>query len=274
MSGIEKLRNIRNKVLWLQRVRPNTIVEPLYNMILGANRRVLIEVNDQCFYVDPLSRFASEVLRHGSFEEDVQSLFHKYLKSGQTYVDVGANEGIHCALAGQIVGPEGCILAIEPQERLKDILEIHIRLNHSGAFFIYQNTLGREDGANLVLNLAPQSANGGSSLNRRFAMGKQQKTTSISLSKMLDESGIQHVDCMKIDVEGHEYEVVESLIDAIGNGYKVNTIFIDYHASILQHRGLSGDNIHEKLIAAGYDEVDCSVQAGVNPRNGHFVYTF
>ena len=44
---------------------------------------------------------------------------------------------------------------------------------------------------------------------------------------------------IKIDVEGHEYEVLSSILSNLENLKKLRTIFVEIHMSILDKRGLT-----------------------------------
>ncbi len=48
------------------------------------------------------------------YEPHVTALFRRYLQPGMTMVDVGANVGYFSALASSLVGPDGHVLALEP----------------------------------------------------------------------------------------------------------------------------------------------------------------
>jgi len=58
------------------------------------------------------------------------------------------------------------------------------------------------------------------------------------------------VDLAKIDVEGFEQEVTQSLLPHIREG-KVKAMLLEYHPEILARRKLSPTEIHKRLLAAG-----------------------
>lgn len=60
--------------------------------------------------------------------DEVRGLGHEHrimrslLKPGDTFLDVGANHGSFAILASHLVGPEGRVIAVEPQPRLADLI--------------------------------------------------------------------------------------------------------------------------------------------------------
>jgi hypothetical protein len=94
-------------------------------------------------YLDPMSHLGQQILRHGVYEPKTHEVVRSRLRPGDVFVDVGANEGVHCALAGRIVGERGAGVEIEPQVGLRGISEINCRLNDLVQWCIYTTGLGR-----------------------------------------------------------------------------------------------------------------------------------
>ena len=63
------------------------------------------------------------------YEEETTFAVYRILKPGDVFVDVGAHIGWFTLLAAEIVGPQGKVLAIEPEwknyKRLQDNLELN-----------------------------------------------------------------------------------------------------------------------------------------------------
>jgi hypothetical protein len=71
------------------------------------------------------------------------------------------------------------------------------------------------------------------------------------LKSFLDRTGIDHVDVLKIDIEGLEYEAVMGSRDVFENR-RVSTIALELHPSRLQERGLTMKEIIDFIEACGY----------------------
>ncbi len=65
----------------------------------------------------------------GTYELDKQVLFSKYIKSGMTVFDVGANVGYYSLLASVLTGKEGKVFSFEPLPENISYLKKHIALN-------------------------------------------------------------------------------------------------------------------------------------------------
>lgn len=165
---------------------------------------------------------------------DLESLFiispryEKYIASylapvaNDVFVDAGAHVGKYTFSLARIVGPGGKVVAIEPDPRNFDALKEGIRLNgfsNISAFNVAAFDCERE----LTLYLAPDEGmthmgwlfgKGGSSIkrkdNRSVCVVKAQ-----TIDKIVDGLRLSHVDFVKIDVEGAEYEVLIGAKDTI-----------------------------------------------------------
>jgi len=58
--------------------------------------------------------FGRHIAQHGSWEPHIIAIIQRYLKPGNTFVDIGANIGVMSFTAAAAVGPNGRILAFEP----------------------------------------------------------------------------------------------------------------------------------------------------------------
>ena len=124
---------------WLLKVRPAFVASFLMK-ILFINRSVID--TDYCkFYVDPVSNFGNAIVSDHSYEEEVLESLEGLLTPGDTFLDLGANEGFFSILASKIVGTEGKVIAIEPQTRLQSVLVRNIAENNAFNINVYQRVI-------------------------------------------------------------------------------------------------------------------------------------
>jgi len=71
----------------------------------------------------------SELIRYGGFERTERTFVERFLRSGDIFVDVGANAGLYTILAAGIVGPIGHVLSFEPCRRTHARLVENVRRN-------------------------------------------------------------------------------------------------------------------------------------------------
>jgi len=125
-------------------------------------------------------------------------------------VDVGANIGAHTVFFAKTVGPEGRVLAVEPQRILYQILCANLALNLIGNTFVRQAGLGSAPGSIQVppINYAGSFNFGGVSLGN-FTEGEQVPVIT------LDSLALPACHVLKIDVEGMESEVLQGGRDTL-----------------------------------------------------------
>jgi len=112
------------------------------------------------FYAYPLTHLGRKMILDSRYEENTVETFRSEIKPGQFVLDVAANEGFFSALAGTIVGSQGLVISIEPQSRLKDLIEINFRINNVENFKIFLNALGGKDDQESELSLYPSMYTG------------------------------------------------------------------------------------------------------------------
>lgn len=112
--------------LYMQ-IRP-AILASLLKRFLPIGRQYLT-ADIGIFYADPLSQFGNTLLNHGTYEATLLKTVQTKLDPGDTFVDLGANEGFFSVAAAQQVGASGTVLAIEPQQRLQPVLQRNIIQN-------------------------------------------------------------------------------------------------------------------------------------------------
>ena len=239
---------------WTRRVRPASLGSIVAKLLRGQEHRTIVATSwGLRFYLDPLSNLGSAFVERNDYEPQTRQILVDALREGDTFVDIGANEGVFSCLAAAKVGPRGKVVAVEPQQRLRDVLEINLALNGTRNCVLVMKALSDEP--SVILRLFPTMNTGASSVVRRYRWSRaKQITPTISFSDLLLENAVARADFVKVDVEGYEKEVADSMVPAIRSG-KVKTLLLDYHASILASRGVRASDIHARLLAAGLTPV-------------------
>jgi len=238
------------RLQWILRVRPAALQILLLKLLRRQERRTIFETKVGVdLYIDPMSGFGNFLVTTGEYERDMCALISENLPVGGTFVDVGGNEGFLSCVASKIVGPQGCVLLVEPQRRLHDVIRINLALNDIKNCQIIMKALSDE--TSVVVSLWPSTNNGASSIVRPYRWSTDsQIAPTISFPSLLDECGIGHVELVKIDVEGYEKEVVDSMLPAL-KSKRVGMVLIEYHESILQSRGMDWRAIEAQFLSEG-----------------------
>ena len=233
-----------NLYKYIIRLRP-TMLASAIKTILRVRRRIVTTANGR-FFVDPASSFGIILAESGVYEPEIVGLIRETLRPGQTFIDVGANEGYHTIIAAIAMNRTGKIIAVEPQRRLWSALETNLRLNDSEAMLIPAVLSDYSGQARLYLY--PSSNPGASSLFRPTRYPLPFVTVpSTTLERLFDEQEIGVCHLMKIDVEGAEYEVIKGG-RTLFERQQIKTLVLE--PSI--RRGHSLTEIGSFLIACGY----------------------
>jgi FkbM family methyltransferase len=124
------------------------------------------------------------------------------LKAGDVFVDVGANVGAYSLWVGPIIGPSGRIVAIEPQPSVLARLRANFALNPEFNAQIFPCGAGDSNG---VMTLSVGSDNeGGASLATVGGGADQVEIAVRPLLNMIEETRLERIDALKIDIEGYE----------------------------------------------------------------------
>jgi len=148
---------------------------------------------------------------------------HKSHNGQQVVVDIGANVGMF-ALYQLMIEPDSKVYCFEPVKEIFDILKTNTQCyNGSVETFCY----GLYD-MDKQVDIYRYKNSGMSTINSKLFMSPQssEKVWVKDAGKVFDELGIKHVDVLKIDTEGCEVQILESLGKRIN---KVDYIMAEYH---------------------------------------------
>jgi FkbM family methyltransferase len=135
------------------------------------------------------------------YEPNVTSVVRRALRRGMGMIDIGANIGVFALLAAARVGASGYVLAVEPNPANARLIEASRLLNGFDHLIVCQAAAGREIG---MLGLHSSDSNGTTSpLGAEALLQDAQTVPAMPIDSLV--SARQHIDVIKIDVEGAEY---------------------------------------------------------------------
>ena len=150
----------------------------------------------------------------GVFERATWKSLRKLIKPGDTVLDIGANIGAHTLHLAKAVGPTGRVFAFEATNYAFEKLTKNLSLNPElqdrvvAAQVLLVDDIGREKQSQIYSSW-PLAATGEVHPKHR---GKLQSTSGAymdTLDNVIARYSINHVDLIKIDVDGHEYPVLK-----------------------------------------------------------------
>ncbi|MCY7391375.1 MAG: FkbM family methyltransferase, partial [Leptolyngbyaceae cyanobacterium CAN_BIN12] len=125
-----------------------------------------------------------------------------------TVIDVGANVGVYAFSAAQRVGVTGRVLAVEPFSGCVNCLKETRRVNQLDWVTVCRGAASDRNG---TAHLALHSA---SEMNQVMTESDASATATeaipcFTLDTLVEREGLQRVDLLKIDAEGHELQVLQ-----------------------------------------------------------------
>ncbi len=246
--GLEQAKALIARWGWTDRLRPMVVGALAANVLAPARRTIVSSGDGLAYYVDPLSNFGRTLVSNGRYEVETEQLIRNHLRGGDSFLDVGANEGYFSVLAASVVGVTGYVAAVEPQGRLCEIILINLALNGANGA-VFHGALGGAKGESTELFHSPALNTGYSSVVKRPRFTRSSETVAVLAPDEL-LGGRDALALVKVDVEGFEDGVVRSLLPLLQQG-KVKALLLDYHASILQARGVQPVAIEQMVLDAG-----------------------
>lgn len=167
--------------------------------------------------VDIAKQMGSAIYWRGAHDWAPIFVLEKYLNPGDTFIDVGANQGEYSLWAARKTGAKGKVVAFEPMQQLFNQLTENIQLNKQFQKTIKPVKLGLSDKKETVTLYASADSNEGTNTiynSDKFNIetGKIQLDT---LDKQVKELKISQVNFLKIDVEGAELQVLKGALDTL-----------------------------------------------------------
>lgn len=223
-------------------------LERIETYALAAARRTAVNCGDgrimvrssvgyvMCSAEDP--SLLACLLETGELEMGTRLLIERIVRPGTTFIDVGANVGLHALAAAHAMRGVGKVVAFEPFRPTRSLLSETIFLNgfskiveiHEAAVSsrpgVGQLHLGKTSGHHSLYPL-DEGAN------------VDQKVVNVPLLRLADVIPLdERVDLIKIDVEGAELEVLESAKPFIETNPDI-ALIVEFGPSHLERTGCS-----------------------------------
>jgi FkbM family methyltransferase len=195
--------------------------------------------------LDPSIDMERHVLEVGVWEGDSVLVFRSVIKPGHTCVDIGANAGFNTIAMADLAGAQGRLVAFEPNPSIYRRLLRNIELNPAIAAVTKCEGLAV---SNFCGALFFQPVNDGSNGYVRMdgAGNGAVPCRAITIDSYF---GDIRIDFIKIDVEGHELEVLEGAEEVLRRDLPAL-----FYESLVEHFAVEKlRRIEDLLVGLGYD---------------------
>jgi FkbM family methyltransferase len=140
------------------------------------------------------------------FEDEIRFV-RRWLQPGMRAIDVGANIGAYALAMATAVGPRGSVWAFEPTPEASDLLEHSARRNALRQLQVLRNAVSSQPGQ-VCLSLSAQTEYN-TIVPMDSASASESTVAAVTLDGQAAACGWEGIDFVKLDVEGHERQVID-----------------------------------------------------------------
>jgi len=178
--------------------------------------------------------------------------------------DIGASLGTHALFMARKVGPEGCVVAFEPQTKNYAKLIANANLNDLKNIRSFRLAVGRRSGK-MGLYGCSEDDFGLFSMTRAEGSRWNEDVEMVHGDAFVHDHRLPLPHVVKIDVEGYEYDVLRGLQNTLSRE-RCRLVFCEIHPTMLP-REVTSEEVFSLLRSCGY------VRAETFPRR-HEIHAF
>lgn len=210
------LKNIE-RVLYVFRLNPVFLFKRIFSelkaKILPLPKPGIYKINGVSFNFDFNFSHKIKKMYFGTFQPIISEIIKKYLREGDTFIDVGANIGYFSLIGAGIVGQSGQVHSFEPVPEYFIKLDNFAKINKN--YRIKTNKLALGDKKeSLEIFIKGGKDIGNNTFFPELLDGREQEKVSVSvvrLDEYIKENNLNNIKLIKIDVEGFEFSVLKGL---------------------------------------------------------------
>jgi FkbM family methyltransferase len=197
---LSRIRMLRRLALWIRRPVKYGNYRALDVMLWGLKLRLQPQGNVS----------ESRILfTPGLFDRGERMFLKSFLRPGCIFLDIGANAGGYSFWVYSLFKEACRILAVEPDPALQQKMQFNIDTNGARSIRIAPFALGAENRKGKLI--VDQVNKGENCLIDGVDDGGENgiDVTVMTLHSLLAERDIRRIDALKIDIEGHEFKVLD-----------------------------------------------------------------
>ena len=200
----------------------------IYRRLLGR-QHLKKRIYDYWMYLDTLDQgIGRTLILFGAREEDHRIILKRVLKAGMTVLDIGANIGYYAMMERGLVGETGRIIAVEPASGNIATLKRNVALNGYRNIDFFHMAISDTNGTSELL-ISPfsnlHSFHARTDADRQT--GEIEEVETRTVPSMMAEFG--QIDLIRMDVEGHEVEVFNGMLEAVESGEMAPVVGFETH---------------------------------------------
>ena len=239
-----------NEIAMEIRIRQYPDLAPSGSNFIVEHRGKLLSLPSKIKYADTIGNYLK-------LDQGMSLLIDHLVIEGDTVLEIGAANGLHTMHLASRVGKRGKVHSFEPVKYNYDRLSLQVQLNRLENVVAHNGCVGIPNG--LVTFYQP-SENSGFSLNGSLVKNdklsgelegylEEVTVTSVNLKEFVVSNNLC-VNFIKMDVEGFEYEIINSSIDFFKEQKPI--LFMEYISKRLKHLNID-NQMFKELLSPIYD---------------------
>jgi FkbM family methyltransferase len=189
----------------------------------------------------------------GNFEPNELTWMSQTLSEGMTMIDIGAHMGMYTMTASKLVGEPGVVVAVEPSTREFQRLSFHVILNGLRNVRSFQLAASNACGE-ATMKIAWEWNSGhntfGEFLDPSVETIREERVLTQTVDTLVAGQRLERVDLIKIDVEGHELQVLTGAVETLARFRP--SLLIEVFEETLRRQGASVAAVLDFLTGHGY----------------------
>jgi FkbM family methyltransferase len=193
---------------------------------------------------------------YGSWEEPEAAIVDELLRPGDTFVDIGAHVGYYTIRALRRVGPRGAVIAVEPWDRVRELLTRNVRSN-VGPAGVTALTLVSDaawDAAEpLALHTAYQGNSGDNRVLAEDGTGSPAQRGTGVRGVRLDDLPVlaqRRVNLVKVDAQGRDHRALTGMAGVLRRDHP--TVLCEFWPDGIRELGDDPEQVLARYQSWGY----------------------
>lgn len=185
-----------------------------------------------------------------NYERKESKFIRRYLKPGMVFFDVGSNVGYYTLLAAPIVGQHGKVHAFEPVSEQHAGLRANVERNRLQNV-VPERLIITDRAGTMEINLGSEDNAGTASVNMVYRENRAtERVDCTTLDQYLKGREVRQLDVLKIDVEGHEPQVLRGMTETLRTLRPL--LLVEVRGEMLEEVGSSREQLFAQIAAHGY----------------------
>lgn len=185
----------------------------------------------------------------GYYEQEEIALLSQKLTPNGVFIDIGANVGFYSLNLAKKISDQGKVIAFEPYSINYHRLQANIKLNQLHNIDAYPFAIGNSN-KELNLYVEQNSKNLGGISKIKASNSNEIQVEQKSLDNFILPLGLNQIDCIKIDIEGAEFEALQGMKQTLIQ-FKP-CLLIEISPTIIAKTNHQPEDIYKFLAELGY----------------------